>query len=918
MKPISLEISAWGPYKKVEQIEFTKLWERGLFLVTGPTGAGKTTVFDAISFAIYGNLSGQMREKTSVRSDFADGDTKTYVRLKMEHKGQIYEIYRNPEYMRPKKRKTGADAYTKERENAILTMPDESCIEGAGEVTKKMQEILSLDYRQFKQVSMIAQGEFARLLTETPGEKIKIFRELFGTSVLEQFANNLRTKSNSLYKQVMEYRHRMDEDMKLLQAEDSEWKELADSADRNFEAVFSCLDRLQTTYKDEKRGADKQFDKLEKEEKKLSVEVTEAIRENQLLEKLEQKEAQFTEFQLKEPEFREKEKEAALIRKAQLAEPDYIHFKNAAEQLEKQKSLLERLEKEKKEISQRLENNRFFFENKEALSALAEAEEKQESYKKEQKKKNEELKKKQTELEKRKTEYLRSEEEAKESRAQLEKAEEEYRRSAIGIAVKMLKPGNPCPVCGSVEHPNPARTEEVQMDEKLLKELREQYELVNAKMLKVHEKALVVQTEEAAILTELEKIEAALSQAEQDVKNACDAIKIQNTKDRQFMLNIENMHDMKQEKTDGNKKSGKAFENWLILSAEEKSKELEQKIIAYQKEQTLQEEKKETTKHAMAELKELTNKTVELEKSYQQSIANQGLNDEKTFLDYIERKDEEAELTKQCNRFKEEMKSMADLVSHLQDEVRDCQKLQKDEHGNKRRKADTKELEDRLHLLAEEKKEISKIRMNAAQKVSEITKTRQALKEKQEKQEQLSKEYGIVKDLDNLASGNNAKRLVFEQYVLSAYFEQVLEAANIRFDKMTAGRYEMFRSQEVTDGRSKDSLEICVMDYYTGKARPVKTLSGGESFKASLALALGLSDVIGRTNGGIQVETLFIDEGFGALDSESLEQACETLTTLVEKDRLIGIMSHVAELRERFDNQIVIKKTTSGSRIEMC
>ena len=127
MKPISLEISAWGPYKKVEQIEFTKLWERGLFLVTGPTGAGKTTVFDAISFAIYGNLSGQMREKNSVRSDFADGDTKTYVRLKMEHKGQIYEIYRNPEYMRPKKRKTGADAYTKERENAILTMPDESC-----------------------------------------------------------------------------------------------------------------------------------------------------------------------------------------------------------------------------------------------------------------------------------------------------------------------------------------------------------------------------------------------------------------------------------------------------------------------------------------------------------------------------------------------------------------------------------------------------------------------------------------------------------------------------------------------------------------------------------------------------------------------------------------------------------------------
>lgn len=886
MKPISLEISGWGPYKKVEQIDFTKLWDRGLFLVAGPTGAGKTTVFDAISFALYGNLSGQMREKNSVRSDFADGETKTYVRLKLQHKGQIYEIYRNPEYMRPKKRKSGGDAYTKERENAILTMPDDTCIEGAGEVTKKMQEILSLDYRQFKQVSMIAQGEFAKLLTETPSEKIRIFRELFGTVVLEQFSNNLRSKSNSLYKQVMEYRHRMDEDLKLLLEDDPEWKELADSPEPNYEAVFSCMDRLQTSYKEEKKTADKKIEKLEKEEKKLSVEMSEVLRENQLLEKLEQKEEQLVKLWAKEPSYREKEKEAVLIRKAQLAEPDYIHFKNAAEQLEKQKSSLQRLEKERKEIGERLEKNKHFYENKEVLSALAEAEKEREKHIEEQQKKREELKKKQTELERGKTEYLHAEEEAKESRARLEKAEEEYRRSAIGIAVKMLKPGNPCPVCGSVEHPKPAETAEIQMDEELLKELREKYELVNKNMLKVHEKAMMLQAEEAALLTELEKIKAGLEKAEQDVKEAQDKI------DKQ------------------------SFETWLCLSAEEKRTGLEEKITAYQKEQTLLGEKEETISHTKAELEEMTNRTAELEKSYKQAIVRQDLADEKTFLNYIARKEEEAELTQQCNRFNEELKSMADLVSHLKAEVKACKKLKKD--GDKRTKTDTKELETKLQQLGEEKKEISKKRMNAAQKVSEITKIRQALKEKREKQELLSKEYGIVKDLDNLASGNNAKRLVFEQYVLSAYFEQVLEAANIRFDKMTAGRYEMFRSQEVTDGRSKDSLEIYVMDYYTGKSRPVKTLSGGESFKASLALALGLSDVIGRSNGGIQVETLFIDEGFGALDSESLEQACETLTTLVEKDRLIGIISHVPELRERIDNQIVIRKTNNGSRIEMC
>ena len=177
--------------------------------------------------------------------------------------------------------------------------------------------------------------------------------------------------------------------------------------------------------------------------------------------------------------------------------------------------------------------------------------------------------------------------------------------------------------------------------------------------------------------------------------------------------------------------------------------------------------------------------------------------------------------------------------------------------------------------------------------------------------------YSLLKDLDDAANGNNKRRLVFEQYVLAGYFEEILRAANLRFYKMTGGRYEMSRIREAGDGRIKDSLEIQVMDYYTGKVRSVKTLSGGESFKASLSLALGMSDVIQAMSGGIRVDTLFIDEGFGALDSESLDQACETLMGLVEHNRLIGIISHVQELRERIDNQIVIEKTNSGSSIRV-
>ena len=179
------------------------------------------------------------------------------------------------------------------------------------------------------------------------------------------------------------------------------------------------------------------------------------------------------------------------------------------------------------------------------------------------------------------------------------------------------------------------------------------------------------------------------------------------------------------------------------------------------------------------------------------------------------------------------------------------------------------------------------------------------------------KKYSLLKDLDDAANGNNKKRLVFEQYVLASYFEEILKAANIRLHLMSGGRYELRRMQQVSDGRSKDNLEIEVMDYYTGKYRSVKTLSGGESFKASLALALGMSDVVQAGSGGIRVETLFIDEGFGSLDEESLEQACLTLQTLVEKDRLIGIISHVPELAEKIENQIRICKTNAGSSIEV-
>ena len=240
MKPEKLIICGWGPYKEETVIDFSK-FNTSLFLITGQTGAGKTTLFDAIAYALYGMLSGDVREKGSVRSDFADENTRTYVELYMTHKNEKYHIIRNPEYMRPKKKKGGDSSFTKEKENAALTLPDGSIIAGNTDVTGKVEEILGMDGKQFRQISMIAQGEFAKMLLASPAEKTAIFRELFGTGIYAAVQNNLRERSAKLYRDYMNYKHKMEEDIALLLLDGEEWKELVSYEHPDFEVIERYL-----------------------------------------------------------------------------------------------------------------------------------------------------------------------------------------------------------------------------------------------------------------------------------------------------------------------------------------------------------------------------------------------------------------------------------------------------------------------------------------------------------------------------------------------------------------------------------------------------------------------------------------------------------------------------------------------------
>lgn len=286
MKPLQLSLCAWGPYKDKTEVDFTAFSQKGLFLITGATGAGKTTLFDAIMYALYGCMSGEMREKGSVRSDFAKADTETYVNLIMTHNNVRYEIRRNPEYLRPKKRNRGGSEYTKEKENAVLYIEGEAAVEGNAEVTRRMVQILCLDEKQFKQISMLAQGEFARLLSANGTEKTKIFRDIFGTSQCNRFAGVLKERSAQLLRQVMEYRHKMDEDIHLLQEEGQDWEELTGGESYHYEAVLAYLKEKSTAYARLVRQTEQTASDLEKKQLKTAQAISAGKQDNALLEQL--------------------------------------------------------------------------------------------------------------------------------------------------------------------------------------------------------------------------------------------------------------------------------------------------------------------------------------------------------------------------------------------------------------------------------------------------------------------------------------------------------------------------------------------------------------------------------------------------------------------------------------------------------
>lgn len=878
MRPKKLTLCAWGPYRDKQEIDFTVFEAKGIFLITGATGAGKTTIFDAITYALYGALSGDERDKerSSVRSDFADPQIPTYVELIMEHGGQEYRIVRNPEYMRPKKREKGL---TKEKDNAILYYPDGRILEGSREVNGALQELLVLDYQQFKKISMIAQGEFAKLLVAPPKEKTRIFREIFGTGIYERFTAGLGVRSRKLYAKVMEQKHKLEEDIRLLTVglENSSWQEetkqqlteLVASEHWNYEKLEECLQQMEEEALSSVSVRKDIFTKADKAVEKLATTISKEEEANRRIEQLRKVSEEKEALQALANEYKEKEKLCQLSVNAGFAEAAELAEVQLQKQLEHNQTEQKNLQKELEDCSLEAKELDIVVQQSGKLRGLLERAKELRDLESRLRQLNEQEKKEAAILQRGQEDYVNQETECRQWKLKYEEEDHKRKLAAIGLAAALLKEGQPCPVCGSTSHPAPAKIEEAVVSEDELKKLKMQYEKLEEKVRELHARLVMVKT----------RLEEISKQQEQVAEQCKDIEKI-----------LQGARD-------------KVCREYLALPVEEAAELLARKCERAGSLAGLIEEKDRQKKRLFEQGQQLQEQLSEAANSFQETLRQYGFKSKKAYEQAKLSKEKRETLQKELEDYRKKAAANKELYQHLRDTVK------------KKEPTNLDVLREELNELRRQKELALKEQKSWERQLAEVKKTLLLMKDKRSSMEEASAEYGYVKDLENMATGNNAKKLVFEQYVLAGYFEEILRAANIRFRKMTSGRYEMSRVGEVGDGRIKDNLEIQVMDYYTGKYRSVRTLSGGESFKASLSLALGMSDVIQSMNGGIRVDTLFVDEGFGALDEESLDQACSTLMGLVEKNCLIGIISHVPELRERIGQQLVIEKTSSGSLV---
>ena len=1038
MRPIQLVMQAFGPYSAKEVVDFRKLGKNTLFLVTGPTGAGKTTIFDAICFALYGETSGNVRVPEQLRSQFSSAELMTEVILEFELKNITYHIHRIPRQEKPKSRGEG---FTEQKSEATLicdTKGERKVYTGVLSVNNQIETILGINAEQFRQIMMIPQGEFQKLLIADSQEREKVLRKLFDTSLYRMFQLNIDERAKKLYKEIKSVQQLRQHELnkinygekeslenhlkqpvlnineiivvtkQLIKEDIIETKRLMDQIKKTDEEIERIIKKREeakeinrklkqreeileklSTYQNQQETIEKIKNQIERanladgmstleeywKQRKSEVEKLEKIQTTLIEEKL-SIEKVFSDVENKRNHSQSEEQESIreTYRKKIEMLQKYIEqvdqFISIEAKMNSNNQKLQAFEKQKWESEDKL------LKNKEKINQCRIEKEKGSKAQIKIMEIGEKISKKTNTikyyskaeklilLEKdADLDYRKEQKQCEQNLVSMDKAEKEYKekrlqflRNQAALLAQEIEEGEPCPVCGSTEHTNLAKPFDDFVSEETLNTYEKEYEYfrkqqhvleqnctTKKEQLKNIQKNLQSVFEEELQIQAIRKkaVQEAMKEENKAINNLNEALKNQ----KKIVQGIEEYEKeiqmLEQEVVHLEKQLKQADEQWMVIQKEQ----IEQKMLYKQLSLEVPEDYRNKTKlshevevliewiendrkeslalsRAYEEIKDkkmniittlhshekrLADEAVYLKKQYQEfltEIQAKGFEMVKEYEQAKLNKEEKSLMQKKVETYMKEKNSLLLQKENIEKETKGF--TQSDITVYEEKRSYKKEERNKLDTILNQKK------FRCEHNQSIIALVEQYQKEIGEKESR----YAILGDLAQVALGNNMQRISFERYVLAAFLEDVLTAANIRLVKMTFGRYSLHRLEEVERKNRQSGLELQVFDNYTGKMRHVKTLSGGESFKTSLSMALGLSDVVQSYSGGIQLDTMFVDEGFGTLDQESLESAINCLIDLQKSGRLIGIISHVQELKERIESRLEVYSTQTGSRTE--
>ena len=910
MRPLLLTMTAFGPYPETITLDFDKLGSSGLYLITGDTGAGKTTLFDAITFALFGEASGSLREPGMLRSTYAPEDAETSVTLTFTYAGKTYTVSRKPDQFRQKLRGEGL---RKIPSDATLTLPDGSLVTRTREVTTRVQEILGLDRSQFCQIAMIAQGDFQKLLTADTKKRQEIFRSIFHTEQYEQLQKQLLQRTSQLKLSLeraeasvrqnrlevscdpaSEYATRLEEgreqlltepflelleqiikeDLQTQTALEEQWGALeqhwSDIIARLTKATDLAAAKAQLAGQESRQEQTQSVWQLSRDDLEAARQtLPEQERCREELARLEALLGQYAAAEQTARLLTKKEQERSRTLRLRDTTQDssealsaqLLALQEQCRQLEVDPGLLTTLENQK----QQTHREKLAFED--FLRELAALTEREAAYLAAQK------------------DYLRTSGDARKLLELYQQKSTAFLNAQAGILAQKLEPGCPCPVCGSTEHPKAAALDHHAPTEAEVKAVRISWESAQQA---AQEKSILASTRRGSFQEKQTQVEKLLDQLlpGSGMEQAREAARQKLAEGNQQLLSLEEqLHQ--------------------LLRQQRQKALLEQKIptLAQQREQA--EESLLQARESLAALEG------------QIHTLREQLTAQRQALPYPDRQqvaDRQTQLTTRYNALADRLAKTEETFARW-----DRTKAALEATIAQLRQQISREKAEDVAALEETQKELSQRRSSLSlrqkQLHSRLDKNQSIFRRLSAQARDISaleQEYGLMKALSDTACGqlSGKARLALETYVQATYFDRILDRANLRLMRMSAGQYDLKR-RSAGQGNAQIGLELDILEHYNGTLRSVKTLSGGESFLASLSLALGLSDEI-QASTGIRLDTLFVDEGFGSLDSGTLDKAYQALAALSEGNRLVGIISHVAELKERIDKQIQITKARSG------